>query len=225
VESILDWPIPKNIHEVRQFLGLAQYYRRYVVSFAKISSPLSDLLVESDAEIRKKRYRPFNWTPQCQWCFEKLKNSLSSGPVLIQPDETQPYTVETDASEWAIGYVLLQTGPDGKLHPVAYGGKKMTGTELNYPVHEKELLAIKEALRTWAPYLQNNATTTIFTDHQSLPPLGPSFRACSLATSKTFARKRFVETSSTEWFRRRLSWISFWPSRIRNSSWIRHHLS
>jgi RNase H-like domain found in reverse transcriptase len=76
--------------------------------------------------------------------------------------------VETDASEWAIGYVLLQVGPDGKLHPVAYGGRKTNGAELNYPVHEKELLAIKESLRTWAHYLQNNTTTTIITDYQSL---------------------------------------------------------
>jgi len=64
------------------------------------------------------------------------------------------------------GYVLLQVGPDGKLHPVAYGGRKTNGAELNYPVHEKELLAVKEALRTWAPYLQNNTTTTIITNHQ-----------------------------------------------------------
>ena len=79
-----------------------------------------------------------------------------------------PYRIETDASESAIGCVLLQLGPDGKWHPMAYDGRKLNGAELNYPVHEKELLAIKYAIRTWNKYIQNGTTTEVVTDHESL---------------------------------------------------------
>jgi hypothetical protein len=168
VKAIQEWPIPRNVHEVRQFLGLASYYRRYIAGFSYITCPLNDLLVESDAELRKKRFRPIIWTVQCQAAFEQLKADLTTGPVLIQPDESRAYTIETDASEWAIGYALMQLGDDSKLHPVAYDGRKLNGAEINYPVHEKELLAIKEALRTWTAYVQNGQVTTIVTDHESL---------------------------------------------------------
>ena len=87
---------------------------------------------------------------------------------MAQPDLSKPFVIETDASEWAIGLVLLQLGADGKLHPVAYDGRKLTGAELNYPVQEKELLAIKEALRLWDRYIENGTQTTVVTDHASL---------------------------------------------------------
>ena len=168
VQAIQDWPAPRNVHEVRQFLGLASYYRRYVSGFAKIAAPLSDLLVEADAELRKKKFRPIRWTPTAQHAFVALKKSLVSEPVLIQPDRSKRFRIETDASEWAIGCVLLQLGPDVKWHPVAFDGRKLNGAELNYPVHEKELLAIKYALRTWDEYIQNGTTTEVVTDHESL---------------------------------------------------------
>ena len=76
--------------------------------------------------------------------------------------------METDCSEWALGCVLLQLSADGKWHPVAFDGRKLRGAELNYPVHEKELLAIKYALRTWSPYLYNGYRTEVVTDHESL---------------------------------------------------------
>jgi hypothetical protein len=83
----------------------------------------------------------------------------------MQPRREEPYIIKTDASEWAIGYVLSQLGKDGKPHLVAYDGRKLTGAELNYPVHEKELLAIKEALRTWHNYIENGTKTLVLTDH------------------------------------------------------------
>lgn len=168
IQAILDWPTPRNVHEVRQFLGLASYYRRYISNFAQIASPLSDLLVEADSDLRKKKFRPVRWTPTAQLAFNALKRKLVEDPVLSQPDRELPYRIETDASEWAIGCVLLQLGPDGKWHPIAYDGRKLNGAELNYPVHEKELLAIKYALRTWNEYIQNGTTTEVVTDHESL---------------------------------------------------------
>ena len=94
---------------------------------------------------------------------------MTSEPVLQQPDIARPFIIETDASEWAIGCSLLQLGAgNGKSYPIAYDGRKLTGAELNYPVHEKELLAIKHALRTWYMYIDNGKPTVILTDHESL---------------------------------------------------------
>ena len=147
VEIVKNWPRPRNVHEVRQFLGLATYYRRFIRGFAAICVPLHELLKESDVELRKQKFRPIRWSVAYECAFRKVKEMLTAEPILIQPDLSKPFVIETDASEWAIGMVLLQVGPDGKLHPVAFDGRKLTGAELNYPVHEKELLAIKEALR------------------------------------------------------------------------------
>jgi hypothetical protein len=99
---------------------------------------------------------------------------------MAQPDLLRPFVIETDASEWAIGLVLLQLGADGKLHPIAYDGRKLTGAELNYPVQEKELLAIKEALRLWDRYIENGTQTTIVTDHASLQ---------YLTSTKTYSKR------------------------------------
>jgi RNase H-like domain found in reverse transcriptase len=131
-----------------------------VAGFARIAAPLSDLLIEADADLRKKKFRPMRWTPFAEYSFLKLKDPLMEEPIIIQPDRSKPFRIETDASEWAVGAVLLQEGP--------YDGRKLTKAELNYPVHEKELLAIKEALRTWNEYISNSTTTTIVTDHESL---------------------------------------------------------
>jgi hypothetical protein len=168
VDIVKNWPRPRNVHELRQFLGLATYYRRFIRGFASICVPLHELLKESDVELRKLKFRPIRWNVACEMAFRKLKRMLTDEPILIQPDLSKPFTIETDASEWAIGMVLLQLGADGRLHPIAFDGRKLTGAELNYPVHEKELLAIKEALRLWDRYIENGTQTTIVTDHASL---------------------------------------------------------
>ena len=169
VQIIKDWPVPTNVHEVRQFLGLVTYYRRFIHGFAKICVPLFNLLKESDAEVRKKKFRRIIWVATCQLAFDALKQALMDGPVLLQPDTTLAFIIETDASEWAIGCVLKQRDPDtGTLHPVAFDGRKLTPPEINYPVHEKELLAIKYALQIWRIYIDNGHTTIVYTDHESL---------------------------------------------------------
>jgi hypothetical protein len=148
IQAISEWPQPKNAHEVRQFLGLASYYRRYIRDFARTAAPLSDLLVEADEALRKKKFRPIHWNARCEDSFKRLKDALTSEPVLQQIDEDKKFRVETDCSEWALGCVLLQIGPDNKWHPVAFDGRKLRGAELNYPVYKKELLVIKYTLRT-----------------------------------------------------------------------------
>ena len=88
--------------------------------------------------------------------------------MLAQPDPSKPYIIETDASNFAIGYALMQKDDDGKAHPIAYDGSKLSDAELKYPVHEKELLAIKRALNKWQHYIENGHQTIILTDHESL---------------------------------------------------------
>lgn len=169
IEIIVQWPTPTNVHELRQFLGLASYYRRYIRGFARICVPLFTLLQEADAEIRKQKFRRITWNTAAEDAFQTLKHILTSAPVLLQPDTTRSFIIETDASEWAIGCVLLQTSCDSnQAHPVAYDGRKLTPAEVNYPVHEKELLAIKYALNTWRIYIENEYPVTIYTDHESL---------------------------------------------------------
>jgi hypothetical protein len=182
VEVIKKWPRPTNVREIRQFLGLAGYYRRFVKDFARIAAPLQELLKEAEVpeRERKNKLRSIVWNAACEVAFQNLKEAIMSDPVLKQPDRTKPFTIETDAFEWAIGCVLLQQDEKGRLHPVAFDGRKLSGAEQNYPTHEKELLAIKEALRTWTCYVENGTTTTIITDHESLQ---------YLASTKKFSKR------------------------------------
>ena len=166
VKAIRDWPQPRTVHEVRQFYGLVNYYRRFIKHFSMIGAPLSSLFRSDDGD--KRRNRPVIWNTSHQTAFERLKRALTSAPVLIQPDEMKPYWIETDSSDFANGMCLMQVGEDGKLHPIAYDGRKLHGAELRYPTHEKELQAIKEALLKWHQYIDNGLPITIITDHDSL---------------------------------------------------------
>jgi hypothetical protein len=157
VKAITDWPRPKSSTEVRSFLGLAGYYRRFVQGFSRIASPLTELLHND---------HKFEWNQEQQQSFDVLKQAISSGPVLIIPDESKPYVVTTDASGFAVGATLAQDQGKG-LQPIAFLSHKMQESERNYPVHEQELLAIIFALKEWRHYLHGRKFRVI-TDHQSL---------------------------------------------------------
>jgi hypothetical protein len=157
VDAIKSWPTPTNISELRSFLGLATYYRKFVKDFSAIATPLTALLHKD---------KPYNWEKEQQSAFEQLKQHLVSAPVLILPDPTKPFTVTTDASDFAIGAVLSQNHGKGD-QPLAFESRKLSSAELNYPIHEKELLAIVHAIRLWRIYLEGQ-TFTIITDHASL---------------------------------------------------------
>jgi hypothetical protein len=103
-----------------------------------------------------------------QLAFDKLKEAITTISMLIQPDDSRSYTVEIDSSDFAHGMILLQEGDDGLLHPIAFEGRKLQGIELNYPTHEKELLAIQYTLRKWRVYQDNGLSITVIIDHDSL---------------------------------------------------------
>ncbi|GJP47495.1 hypothetical protein CLOM_g6682 [Closterium sp. NIES-68] len=128
-----------------------------IEAYAKIAAPLTNLL---------KKNTPYKWEPKHQVAMEQLKQALTSAPVLILPDPERDYVIEADASDRAVGAVLMQDQGNG-LQPIAYLSKKLHGAELNYPIHDKEALAIVIAFKAWRCYLEGRRTT-VYTDHCSL---------------------------------------------------------
>ena len=173
VKAVSDWPQPNNAHDVRSFLGLAGYYRRFVESFSKIAAVLHDLTHTADTGSQRSGSKaqppPFVWTDKHQAAFDLLKDRLRNAPVLALPNPDLPYVVNTDASDYATGAVLQQDQGRG-LQPIAYCSHKMTDPETRYPVHDKEMLAIVRALGEWRTYLHGRQpfTIRIRTDHNSL---------------------------------------------------------
>ncbi|KAL0455612.1 UNVERIFIED_CONTAM: Transposon Tf2-12 polyprotein [Sesamum latifolium] len=153
VRAILEWEPPKNVSEVRSFLGLAGYNRRFVKDFSVVAKPLTNLL---------KKNTPFNWNDRCAQSFEELKRRLTSAPILALPSGDGGYVVYTDASRQGLGCVLMQ---HGKV--IAYASRQLRPHEMNYPTHDLELAAIVHALKIWRHYLYGE-TFHIFTDHKSL---------------------------------------------------------
>jgi hypothetical protein len=161
IEAVHDWPVPTTMRELRAFLGLAGYYRRFVKGFSDIALPLTEMT-------RNATRQRLQWGARQQVAFTELKRALQSTPVLALPDPALPFVVNCDASGYAVGAVLQQDRGSG-LQPVAFLSKKLSGAESRYPVHEQELLAIITALTTWRHYLSGTAVPVrVRTDHKSL---------------------------------------------------------
>ncbi|KAL0413750.1 UNVERIFIED_CONTAM: Transposon Tf2-11 polyprotein [Sesamum radiatum] len=139
VQAIEEWQPPSDVHDLRSFLDLVNYYRYFVKGYFEIARPMTDLL---------KMTETWNWTPQCQASFDNLKRAMVTNLVLALPDMSKPFVVETDASNFALGGVLMQD-----CHLVAFESKKLKDVERRYSRHEKELLAIVHYLRLWQHYL------------------------------------------------------------------------
>ncbi|CAI7839865.1 unnamed protein product, partial [Closterium sp. NIES-54] len=157
IKAVKKWKVLENMKELQQFLGFTNYSNRFVPQYAKIAAPLTDLL---------KKDTPFKWDTPHQQAMEQLQTALTTAPVLILPDPEKDYVVEADASDQAVGAVLMQDHGNG-LQPIAYLSKKLHGAELNYHIHDKEALAIGVAFKAWRCYLEG-AKTTVYTDHYSL---------------------------------------------------------
>jgi len=162
VKSVQDWPTPRNASEVRSFLGLAGYYRRFIQGFSRIAVPLHDLTHTADG-------KSYEWLPLHQQAFDELKLAMRGAPVLALPDPDRQFVVNTDASDFATGAVLQQDFGHG-LQPIAYSSHKLTDAERRYPTHDREMLAIINMLGEWRTYLQGRQpfVVRIRTDHNSL---------------------------------------------------------
>ena len=143
VKAVQDWPVPRNVKEVKSFLGLCSYYRKFVQGFADIARPMHHAC---------KKGTKFTWTETCQQSFDKLKQALTSPPILIYPIPGKQFILDTDASNFAVGAVLSQE-VDGKEHVIAYMSKALHKHEISYCTTRKELLAVVTALKNFHPYL------------------------------------------------------------------------
>ena len=161
ISSILEWPTPTCVKEIQSFLGLTNYYRRFIPGFAKLAHPLNHLL---------RKNVKFVWSIEAQEAFDNIKSKFSSSPVLAYPDRNLPFTVETDSSNFAIGAVLSQKTPkDNKVHPIAFYSRSLSPVERNYPIYDKELLAIIDSLENWRHFLKGATHPfIIYSDHRNL---------------------------------------------------------
>ena len=156
--AVRDWGRPRDVSEVRSFLGLAGYYQKFIRGFAAISTPLSDL-TRSDV--------PWSWKEPQEKAFVELKRCLTSAPVLLIPDPHKDFTLETDASGFAIGAVLSQEDDKGQLRPVTFISRKLQAAELNYTVTELETLAVHYAVTKLRHYL-HGPLVHVITDHHAV---------------------------------------------------------
>ena len=161
--KVCEFPVPTDVGRLRQFLGLASYYRRFVAGFAAIASPLNKLL---------KKDVHFVWSEECQAAFDTLKETLVTAPVLVYPrfGGGEEFVLETDASLEGLGAVLGQKQADGHVHPVAYASRSLHAHERNYSITELETLGLVWAVKHFRPYLLGHHTT-VMTDHSACTSL------------------------------------------------------
>lgn len=158
IKAVMEWEPPTTVRGARSFLGFSNFYRCFIKGYSTIASPLTDLT---------KKDHPYRWGKEQQKAFDTLKHTLVTAPLLATFDHSLPTVVEADASGWALGGTIRQQGSDSLWRPVAYYSRKLSPAEVNYPVHDKEMLAIFSCLRTWRPYLAG-LDFEVHTDHRNL---------------------------------------------------------
>lgn len=130
--AVREWSVLKNVREVQQFLGFANFYRRFILRFSSVATPISALT--------RKSGRSFSWSPEADWAFQALKENFSSAPILVLPDPSSSFIVEVDTSSVRIGAILSQHPADGEVHPCAFFSP--TPTEARYDVRDRELATL-----------------------------------------------------------------------------------
>ena len=176
-KKVSSWPQPKTPTQVRAFLGLASYYRRFMPSFAQVASPLTDLTHKG---------KKFIWTDDCEEAFDQLKSSLTSPPILAYPDFNNKFSLATDASQDAIGAVLSQL-QDGNDRVVAFYSRKLTESQRRWSTYDRELWAVISAIRHFRHYLRGQEFN-ILTDHR--PLLG--YNSVPIQDDATGRRARWI---------------------------------
>jgi hypothetical protein len=159
IRAITEWTSPRNVKELRQFLGMATYLHRYSRGFAQHALPLTALL---------RKDATWKWSSVEEDAFKRIKQSLIEAPILAIADQEKPFSVVCDASDNAIGCALMQKDDDARDRVIAYESRQLKPAERNYPVHDKELLAMKYALAKFRVYLLGDRPFTVYTDHASL---------------------------------------------------------
>ena len=160
LNAIIQWPTPTKVKQIQQFLGLGNYYRRFISHYSDIAKPLHQLT---------RKDQSWTWGKEQQEAFDRLKNAFVSAPVLQIPDPSKPFQIESDASKFASGGVLSQQDSEGKWHPCAFLSKSFNSAEQNYEIYDRELLGIIRCLSEWKHYLIGSGIPLIIlSDHLNL---------------------------------------------------------
>lgn len=157
VAAILDFPTPTSVTQIKSFIGMCSWYRRFIRNFSTIAAPINKLTCKG---------KSFEWTQEADKAFITLKNALVTAPVLATPDFEKPFTVHCDASAYGLGGMLSQS-VDGRDHPVAFVSRSLSAAERNYSATEREALAVLFAVEKFEPYLGSRQFKVV-TDHASL---------------------------------------------------------
>ncbi|WVZ80836.1 hypothetical protein U9M48_028283 [Paspalum notatum var. saurae] len=190
VKDVLNWKQPETVTEIRSFLGLAGYYRRFIKDFSKTAKPMTSLT---------KKNAKYLWSSNCEEAFQTLKKPLTSAPVLAQPDVTKPFDVYCDASGNGLGCVLMQEG-----RVIAYASRQLRKHDANYPTHDLELAAVDMELRK---KILDEAHTSLFTMH---PGSNKMYQDLKQKFWWTRMKREIAKYNSTQLVRTRRA-CHFWP--------------
>jgi len=182
IEAILQLPKPKTIEELRRFLGMVNFYRRFLPAAAKIQASLNALTLNS----KKKDKRPVQWDETTTKAFEDCKTQLANATTLAHPAENTPVILSTDASNFAIGAVLKQEY-DGYKQPLGFFSRKLTKAQTNYSAYDRELLAIYESIKFFR-YMIEGRQLTVYTDQKPLIIRTTTKTGKSITTTTTAAQ-------------------------------------
>jgi len=149
VKTIQEWPEPKKVKDIQSFLGFANFYRRFIFNYSDIVIPLTCLT---------RKNTPWNFDDDCRMAFNTLKQAFISAPILMHWVPDVQLVMETDASDYALAAILSIMTKDNEIHPVAFHSQTFFALELNYNIHNKELLAIFEAFKIWQHYLERSTS-------------------------------------------------------------------
>jgi reverse transcriptase-like protein/integrase-like protein/chromodomain-containing protein/aspartyl protease len=160
IKAVQEWPTPTNVKEVQSFIGFANYYRHFITGIGGHAAPLYNLT---------KKENTFTWGPEAEQAFQKIKDLITAEPVLAIFNPSSQIELETDASDYALGAQIGQRDENRKVRPIAFYSKKLSGAELNYPIYDKEFLAIINAFKEWRHYLLGSKhTVKVYTDHKNI---------------------------------------------------------
>jgi len=160
VKTIQEWPEPKKVNDIQSFLGFANFYKRFIFNYSDIVIPLTHLT---------RKNTPWNFDDDCRIAFNILKQVFTSAPILMHWVPDTQLVVETNASDYALAAILSIMTKDNEIHPIAFHSRTFSALELNYDVHDKELLAIFEAFKIWQHYLEGSTSPIdVVTDHKNL---------------------------------------------------------
>jgi len=162
VEAVLGWKTPNSLTEVQSFLGFANFYQRFIKDYSRVAKPLTELT-------KKEKGKEWAWNQEAEAAFKDLKYRFTMAPILAHFDPAKPVIVKTDVLDFALGAILSQRNEEGRLHPVAFHSRKFQPTEINYEIHDKELLAIVDAFKQWRRYCQGAThQVQVLSDHHNL---------------------------------------------------------